>query len=454
MRLIANGVNNEHLTKVLEQVDRKQLEAIDAAVAYATNIDELARLAQQTNVPFSLYTVLNEDFPNPGVMQKFLGAAVHWQLFVTRDYFHAKVLWLRGVGAYIGSANLTDKAWWQNIECGLWLDEEELEQQGLYDQLQHFFSHLGASGRFAAATTEHLESVRQLARGSGKVSAATKELQALADKLLLGVPGSEPPLRTPQSGDEAAMRNFIKEWEDTLTILRKMSKRAETAQWPAWVDKSMPPSIVQDQATEYWWNSHVRRLHDVPSETSMARFHELHRKAPDAVVEQVFAEWSHAEASPDWVHFVNQGPKIAQALLAKEAIATLDEEKLTRLILNTHAARDHARQARKSDLGDLGAKSSLEERCRLLAAFWSKQKPAPNRGVREVLHYVIWGDAIEPNIAARLWRATHDHEWKISRLGLSILGELIGYARPSQYPPRNSRVSRTLKALGFAGIKV
>lgn len=40
--------------------------------------------------------------------------------------------------AMSGSANLTQQAWWQNIECGLWLTEDELEEQGLDDALvQH-----------------------------------------------------------------------------------------------------------------------------------------------------------------------------------------------------------------------------------------------------------------------------------------------------------------------------
>ncbi|HEX2685151.1 MAG TPA: phospholipase D-like domain-containing protein [Kofleriaceae bacterium] len=454
MRLVANSVNGIYLASLLKGIDRKQLAAIDAAVAYATNMDELAALAKQTNVPFVLYTLIDADFPSASIVQKFLDADVHWQLLVTRDYFHAKVLWFRGVGAYVGSANLTQQAWWQNIECGVWLDEDELEEQGLDDQLQDFFSELGSSGRFVAATREHLDAVRSLARISKPVEDAKKNLQNATAQLLAGVPGATPPARVGTHEADAAMRGFISEWESTLTILRKLSAKVEAATWPAWVDKNVPPSIVQDQATEYWWHTHIRRNGEEPAETMMMQYHECNRAAPAAAVEQLFAEWSDFDASKDWNWFLNKAPVETRALLQREAIPNLNEDQLTTIIFNTHAAREHARQALKSDLGDIEEKSSQEERCRLLARFWLQQRPAPNRGVREMLDFVIWGDAVDSRIAARLWKAAHDPAWHIRRLGLSILGELVGYARPTEYPPRNHRVSKTLVALGFTGITV
>jgi hypothetical protein len=38
----------------------------------------------------------------------------------------------------------------------------------------------------------------------------------------------------------------------------------------------------------------------------------------------------------------------------------------------------------------------------------------------------------------RLWLATHDEEWKLPNLGPSSLGEAVGWARPDNYPPRNT----------------
>lgn len=454
MRLIANSLNAQYLSAVVKNIDRTALSGIDAAVAYTTTIDEIGALAKETNVPFVLYTLIDGDFPSPSVVQKFLSSPVHWQLLLTRDFFHAKVLWFRGVGAYIGSVNLTQQAWWQNIECGLWLTEDELEEQGLDDALVQFFAELSGSRRFVPAAQEHLDAVRKLARSAKAVSDAKTALNAAADSLLSSVPGAKAPALVVGKDEDLALQGFMTEWESTLTVLRKLSAKVESMPWPSWVDKSVPPSIVQDQATEYWWHKHVRRNGEAPAETMMMRYHERYRAAPDGAVEQMFAEWADFNASDDWAQFLNVAPLETRELLKRESLTDLDVEGLTRIILNTHAAREHARQALKSDLGDIDGNSSQEERCRLLAEFWMRAKPAPNRGIREVLDFVIWGDAIDPRIAARLWRAAHDPTWKIRRLGLSILGELIGYARPDRYPPRNHRVSKTLVALGFAGINV
>jgi hypothetical protein len=233
-----------------------------------------------------------------------------------------------------------------------------------------------------------------------------------------------------------------------------MSRRTKEVTWPGWVNKDVPSEIVQDQATDYWWERHIRRNGHAPAETMMREYHERNRASPEAAFDQALEEWVDFDASEDWKWFLNHAPTETHALLQRPTIQNLTEDQLTTIVLNTHAAREHARQARKSDLGDVDEKSSREERCRLLARYWLQQEPASGRGVREVLGFVIWGEAIEPRIAARLWRAVQDPSWKIRRLGLSILGELIGYARPTEYPPRNSRASKTLFALGFDGITI
>ncbi|MGY4803766.1 phospholipase D-like domain-containing protein [Teichococcus aerofrigidensis] len=45
------------------------------------------------------------------------------------QYHHAKVIWRRGVGVYIGSANLTDSAWHKNIEAGCFFEEDEITDE-------------------------------------------------------------------------------------------------------------------------------------------------------------------------------------------------------------------------------------------------------------------------------------------------------------------------------------
>lgn len=62
------------------------------------------------------------------------------------------------------------------------------------------------------------------------------------------------------------------------------------------------------------------------------------------------------------------------------------------------------------------------------------------------------GDAQVSDCAERIWNAVYAPEWSLPHLGVNTLGELLGYARPDEFPPRNGRVSKTLYALGYDGI--
>jgi phosphatidylserine/phosphatidylglycerophosphate/cardiolipin synthase-like enzyme len=60
------------------------------------------------------------------------------------DILHTKVIWWEGVGVYIGSANLSGRAWHSNIEAGVFIEQDEMEAQNLEEQLIGFFAELDA----------------------------------------------------------------------------------------------------------------------------------------------------------------------------------------------------------------------------------------------------------------------------------------------------------------------
>ncbi|WP_024198330.1 hypothetical protein, partial [Escherichia coli] len=53
---------------------------------------------------------------------------------------------------------------------------------------------------------------------------------------------------------------------------------------------------------------------------------------------------------------------------------------------------------------------------------------------RILLNYVVWGNG---SVSARLWNAIRSDDWAIPHIGLSSLGEIVGWARPDEFPPRN-----------------
>jgi hypothetical protein len=153
------------------------------------------------------------------------------------------------------------------------------------------------------------------------------------NSLLGGVPGGRPrrsSLGRTRKDDNLALQRFITEWESTLTILRKLAKKAESAPGPSWIDPSVPSLGVQDQATEYWWHTHVRRNEEhIPAQTMMMQYHDRNRDAPDGVVDQLFEEWSGFEASDAWAQFLNVAPIETRELLSRESLAPIDVDGLT-----------------------------------------------------------------------------------------------------------------------------
>ncbi|WP_284417300.1 MULTISPECIES: hypothetical protein [unclassified Bradyrhizobium] len=66
----------------------------------------------------------------------------------------------------------------------------------------------------------------------------------------------------------------------------------------------------------------------------------------------------------------------------------------------------------------------------------------------EMLHHVLYGGAAD-QVPERLWEAISTDAWKIEHLGISALGELVGWALPDLFPPRNNRRHSTRSAITF-----
>lgn len=461
MRLVANSLNREYIFNIVQQIDRERLTRIDLAVAYATKMDAIFTLARETGVPLTLYTLADGNgFPGLRVARTFIvGDRVAWRLFLTRAYFHSKIMWFRGVGAYIGSANLTDDAWYRNLECGVWIPQDELEERNWIPQLSAMFAAL--HDRFREATSHDLEALAQLAESRRRLTAAEREFAEVRDRILAHLPGNQSPnvRDRPTDGGGAARARFIDEWNQGIAILQKITRLfAENRdRWPDWVDQGAHPAIVQDQATEWWWQTDFRSTRE--SRRLMLEAHESNRRDPDRAVRDLLDRWCRFDGGNDgqWHPYINDYPRELHQLLLPDSLEQLDEHGLARIVFLCHSSREHARQIPNRTFGlPADAQHTVEERCAFYANFLWRQRSGAGRRVVDVLRYVLWGDqqgrASNQDSASRIWAAASHDDWRLPHLGVHILGELVGYARPGEFPPRNNRVSKTLYALGFDNI--
>ena len=132
--------------------------------------------------------------------------------------------------------------------------------------------------------------------------------------------------------------------------------------------------------------------------------------------------------------------------LARDRILKLDEAEFVEVVSRVHAMRDHAIKQENEHLGLPDAPQAGDDKVQKFGEWLWGQRSGQGKTPLDLLNYVIWGNG---PITARLWNATRSDEWAVAHVGLSSLGEVVGWARPDEFPPRNMRTSKGLRALGF-----
>lgn len=138
-----------------------------------------------------------------------------------------------------------------------------------------------------------------------------------------------------------------------------------------------------------------------------------------------------------------------QAALSPDGISEMTAEKFQEICIGVHAIKDYSRRvANKAVALPEGTPYSIPQKVAALSTrIWNDRSSEGGR-VRDLLHYVLHGGPAEL-LPERLWQGVNDPKWKIDGLGISALGEIVGWALPEQFPPRNGRTSKALKSLGY-----
>ena len=115
-------------------------------------------------------------------------------------------------------------------------------------------------------------------------------------------------------------------------------------------------------------------------------------------------------------------------------------------VSRVHAIRDHAIKQENEHLGLPDRPQTGDDKVEKFGEWLWRQRSRQGRTVLDLLNYVVWGNG---SVSARLWNAIRSDDWAIPPIGLSRLGEIVGWARPDEFPPRNMRTSKGLRALGY-----
>jgi hypothetical protein len=361
-------------------------------------------------------------------------------------HFHAKVIWWHGIGAYIGSANLSDPAWHGNVEAGCFFDEGEMVASGMDGQLRDFFQRVDAQ---AAPLTEELFKA---------IEAREKELSRIAEqdyesrRRFLATPSIKQwnglLAAAPRMAADRKKQTFLKEWFNTLQTLRDIGARISTDESrPSWLTAGVPAGAQADQLL------HAHYYHRVIDEQRRSRFaehFERNKANPERALTEAIKWWRDLPSPPSKEdRMLYEWAPILRGELAENRLLALKEADFQAVCERVWSIQDHARRVSNVTLNlPGGAQHAMAEKTKALAHYLFERRAPNGSNVLQTINHVLYGGGID-DVPLRLWDATSDGPWRIEHLGISALGEIIGWALPDRFPPRNNRTSKSLRSLGF-----
>ncbi len=445
MKLVANRINQTHLRDILPVISEEtQVDNVLAAIAYGSSAsDETQDLlghALHNKLRLDLWMRYDHTVPvSISLLNRLLNNLSNniFTQFVP-DCFHAKVIWWKGYGAYIGSANHTDRGWLTNIEAGVFLEEDELIANGMDGQLEEFFDYLRDLDKAIPISADHIAEMERLSKLNKEVYAEAK--QAREHAVWEG-----PSFIAKKAAFDRRKESFKTEWLNTLGILQSIQQQLADYR-PGWVDETVPAAWQVDQFLHAYYYNQVGEGLSKPYEDYYAN----NKSDPRSALKEQLQWWqSLSEAPSNEDRTFYQDAPIVRDLLSVDNILTLSESDLAQLFGKTHATMDHIIKVPTAVLGKPDVKSmDRAMRLPLFASLIMKERNRKGWDVRQLLHYVLY-EGPDINIWERLYHAGRDSEYCIPRYGLNSIAEVVGWARPEVVPPRNGRTSKALKALGF-----
>ncbi|HAD87364.1 MAG TPA: phospholipase [Rhodospirillaceae bacterium] len=441
MQLIMGGINGHYLREITENKVRDTEEVL-AAVAYANDATLLFDWCWDNKIPIEFYGRLDDGVAvTVPILSTFLSRKS--ANFVCRlvQHHHAKVIWWRGVGVYIGSANLSDKAWYRNIEAGCFFPEGEITDEMSVDLLDMF----AVLKKHSTPLTEELVDVM---RKRAQLLAAKKpESKSFWESpSIVKWPGLVH--TAPRNASDHRRQAFLEEWHSTLQQLRDIAETVSKPEnRPIWIDDSAPAGAQADQ----FLHAHYYERTFNGRKAQYAVHFEKNKGRRDEALSEAISWWrALPEAPSSEDEMLNDTAPFLRSALTEENLKSMTYERFHEICMGVYAIRDYARRVSNKAvaLPDDGTQYTIPQKVRALSTRIWNDRTAGGATVAELFNFILYGGADE-QLPERLWQAVDDPAWKIEGLGISALGELVGWALPDRFPPRNGRTSKSLKSLGF-----
>ena len=445
MELIANGINKRYLSSYLPKIE-DEVDGVLAAIAYGDDTDTLLKNCIDNKYRLDIWMRYDHTVPvQPRLLTQLL-KNIKNNIFcqLIPDVLHAKIIWWQGYGAYIGSANLSNRAWWTNIETGMFFTEEDLVSNNMVVQLESYFDEL-----------KELEASIPLSQGI-----IDEQVTLLKDRKKAGFDQFDDKTRkgrkvpefngvsdyTKTNTVDKRKENFRKEWQSAISKINNIASQINDFR-PDWVSEDIPAYWQVDQFLHaYYYNEVKQKNGTYPYE----EFHSMHEKDPNAALMNALSWWKKRPTAPSHEDdtFYSTAPKLRK-LLAKGRILNLSVDEVEEICWCTHATKDHVIKMSTATLGRPEVKTlSRDERVPLYARWLMNQRNKKGQDIRQILFNILYVGKPN-NIWERIYAASKTDELWIPHYGINSIAEVVGWAQPETTPPRNGRTNKSLRALGF-----
>ncbi len=412
VRFFANRLNGQFLRSVLPGGEA-QVDWVKAAIAYGSDADTLLADCLSNSYRLDIWMRYDHTVPvAPRLLHKLL-ASVGQNVFckLIPDVLHSKLIWWKNYGVYVGSANLTDRAWVTNIECGVFLPEEQLEHDGSLADIEMFFDGLAECEASLSLTKEIIQEQENLLRlRQARLAALDEESRKKRKVPEWGGPSR---IAARETAFERKGRKFAREWMEGLSILRSLAEQAPMFR-PRWLNEDVPPAWQADQFLHAYY---YKRVVDGPRHP----FEEHYRRNqadPAGAVRSALQWWSSRPEPPtdeDYNCHV-RAPEI-RALLSKEKLKALTVEEFARVCVANHSTLDHATRSKPSSIGlDLPPDATSDQRTTAFAHWIWRKRNGRNERIDAVLAFVLDGGPAG-DFPQRLYEAANRADRKIHHFG-------------------------------------
>lgn len=444
MEFFANKVNGNYLRNVLPSA-KEDIDWVRAAIAYGSDQETLLRNCLDNKRRLDIWMRYDHTVPvKPELLRAFLhNASKNVFCYLVPDVLHSKVIWWKNYGVYVGSANLTDRAWVSNIEFGVFIPEADLESGSGLTQVGNFFDFLSACPEVRPLTLEIVQEQERLSafraarlNGLDNESRTQRSIHAWEGPAFAA---------DPRRSLDARRDRFVKEWTNGLTILRSLADQAPAFR-PKWLHEDVPAAWQADQFLHaYYYNEVVDGVRHPYEE-----HYQQNRRDPASATLRAFRWWSQREAPPSQEdHNCHNRAPIIRRTLAPENIKGISCADFAKVCHANHSTVDHVGRMTLATIGlEQHPGAPLEERVDAFAKWLWEKRNSKGERVNDLLAWVL-DDGPPEQLPARLFDAAQVEDRRFAHFGTNQIAEIAGWARPDICPPRNGRTSKALRALGY-----